>query len=304
MKKYKSPTANKGTTIILPSVAEAIHWGREYYKNPDKKFEDSFWYSPNEKNKKEFEACVAAITQGNQGFKNQCEEIIDDVIDLIDSIKPIFSMNRSGIKFEEDAGHTISPELAAMGDPKCLISDKKHNEELEVRKGTSGEGAYRIIINTDVSWWGKPEDNCALVGALIIVLQRFATVEVWIQQGWLGPNEEDGVTLFKLDYTTAADITALVFWISHRGKDIPFSMAVNRGLGRKSTATSCRAEIEADIMLRGDWQNKVGLSYSQVASLMYTEKIDAMAHWISETAYKTVFNGPEDGGEWISEERK
>lgn len=305
MKSYKSKTKNKGTTIILENVDEAIKFGRKWYAeySDTDKISEQFWYNAYQKDSEGFEACATAISKGDTDFKNKCNDIIDDIIDLIDAIKPVFSLNRQGIKFEEEGGFTVAPELAAMGDPKCMVSDKKHNEELEVRKGIGGEGAYRIIINTDVSWWGKPEDNCALVGALILLLQRFATVEVWIQQGWLGSSITDGVTLFKLDFSMASDITTLAFWITNPGKDVPFSMAVNKGLGRESTATSCAAELEADLMVRGDWQRVYKLSYHQLQNMLYTEKIDLMCRWISETAFKIVFNSPDDSGEWISEDR-
>lgn len=306
MKSFKSKTRNRGTTIILDNVQEAIDWGRKWYDTlPDiEKQNIDFWYNSYHKNQKGFESCVDAISKGDDKFKHTVSEIIDDILDLIDAIKPVFSLNRSGIKFEEEHGFTAAPELVAQGEQKYMISDKKYNEELEVKKGKAGEGAYRVVINTDVSWWGKPEDNCALVGALIVLLQRFATVEIWIQQGWIGGHEKDGTTLFKLDFATASDISALVFWICHPGKDIPFSLAVNRGLGRESSATSCVLEIEADLMLRGDWQNAAGLTYSQLQKLMYTERLDIMAKWIANTAFKIVFEGQEDPNpEWISEDR-
>lgn len=305
MKTYKSQTKNKGTTIILESVQQAIEMGNLWYeKSPGDKFGDQFsFYNKQKKDFEGFKECCEAITKGDEEFKKEVNEMIEHLVDLVDSIKPIFSKGRQGVKFVEEGGFDVAPSLAATGEPKLFIDETKHGENLIEKPPASGEGAYRLVINTDVWWGGDVKDNCAMIGALIEILQRNAAVEIWIQQGWLGGHPSDGVTLFKLDYTMSSDISSLVFWISHPGKDIPFSMAVNRGLGRKSSATSCALEIVADMMLRGDLMSIAGFSQNKMKNALFTEKIDMMCAWISKTAYSILFEGPQDGGDWISEDR-
>jgi hypothetical protein len=67
-------------------------------------------------------------------------------------------------------------------------------------------------------------------------LQRFGPVELWIQQGWLGKEDNDGVTLFKLDFSQGFQPTQLAFWCGHELKDTSFSFEINMALGR---ATNC-----------------------------------------------------------------
>jgi hypothetical protein len=171
--------------------------------------------------------------------------------------------------------------LLAAGEERCCIQRK---DEGEAVKGGEGGGAYRLIINTDVSWWGQPNDNAAMVGALAVILQQFRPVEIWIQQGWLGCHEWDGITLFKLDFTGAFDPTALAFWIGHGDKDSVFSYFINMELGRENTSTSTIAEIPADLMLRGDWMTVYGINQDAFLNMMHTEKMDLMARWIADTA--------------------
>lgn len=286
MKTYKSQTANKGKTIILDSVQQAIDLGYVGIERCHKESTSpntSYWTEV----KNDYNDCVKAISKGDNEFKKQVDEEIDELLDLIDALTPSFSTNKSGFELSQE-GFSVSPELAFAGEENCMFRPKV-DEEKELKKG-SGDGAYRLIINTDVSWWGTPTDNCSLVGALIILMQRFATVEVWIQQGWVGGHANDGVTLFKIDFSAGFDITQLAFWITNPGKDNPFSQYVNKGLGRNNTATSCVAEIEADIMFRGDWQRMYGFSRSYIATKLYTERLDILSKWIAATAYKILYN--------------
>lgn len=291
MKKYKSETRNKGTTIILDSVNDAIKYGESALNNPTWLNEHYKGSDYLKQSKEMWSQCIHSLTHGDEQFGAKIAEIIDKLLDIVDQIEPTFSMNRQGFERSAEDGIITTPELLQSNEEKVTFKPKYSDAHRELKKG-SGEGAYRIIINTDVWFNGLPEDNCAMVGALIELLQRFAPVEVWIQQGWLGGDINDGVTLFKLDYTLSMDITSLTFWINHPYKDSVFSYLVNRGLGRKSTATSCVSEIENDIMFRGDLQEMFGFS-DTIADKLYTEKMDLTAAWIAHTAYKLLFNTDE-----------
>lgn len=299
MKKFKSATKNKGTTIILEDCQDAID-RTESVIFSKKEFISKIWPYKQESDityqynglLERWKICKDAIQKGNKDLKTLSEEITENILNIVDDIQPIFSQQKQGyIRTDGEQGIATSAELLMQGEELCAFK-RKNSEEKKVKKG-SGEGSYRILINTDVSWWGKPEMNCALVGALILLLQRYAPVEVWIQQGWLGSSKNDGVTLFKLDFTAAVDITSLAFWICHPYKDNPFSWLVNKALGREETATSCVAEIECDIMLRGDWFIKEGVSYHSLNSMTPFEQTDMIAKWIASTGYKILYNEDE-----------
>jgi hypothetical protein len=300
MKSYKSQTVNGGTTIILDSVQEAVERATGYDLN---KIFTITGMSEHHKQqyvseyKRGLDECCTAIVKGDKEFKKKVDEIIDDVLPLVDEICPLFCQDHQGYKRSEE-GITTTPDLVASGEQLCTFAKKE--TPFKLKKG-KGEGAYRLIINTDVSWWGEPEMNCAMVGALVLILQRYAPVEIWIQQGWIHWSKEgrqqnvdkQGITLFKLNYEGAWDVTNIAFWICHPGKDSPFSFIVNRALGRIYNCTSCNAELEADLMLRGDWQTLYG--FSRYKELLYTEQLDMIAKYISDTGMKVLV---EDAEKW------
>lgn len=297
LKTYKSQTGNRGTTIILEDgLSQAIAITENYLKRADDdkppNFHEYQWKGK-ETYLKQIEDCKEEITHGNPIFAKQVQSKIDEFMSIIDDIYPIFSMNKQGYTRSGDEGTHCSPELLAAGEELCLFKPK-HSAEKNLQKMPTGEGAYRILINTDVSWWGEPDDNCAMAACIILLLQRYAPVEVWIQQGWLGRNPDDGVTLFKLDYTAGLDISNLAFWICSSNKDYPFSMLVNKALGRFSSSTSSVCEIEADIMLRGDWFKMFGIDEDSISSMMHTERLDFMSKWIAATSYKIIYGDGKD----------
>lgn len=297
MKKYKSPTKNRGTTIILENCEEAITVTDHFLvdKNGMQKM-GHYWYDYDNGAdlKSKWNQCKDAITKGDLNFKKLVDDIVENLLGTVDDIHPIFAQQKQGYeRTDGESGVATNPELLMQGEELCAFK-QKFSAEKKLKQG-AGEGAYRILINTDVSWRGRPEDNCGLVAALILLLQRYAPVEVWIQQGWLGSNPTDGVTLFKLDYTACADITSLAFWITHRWKDSVFSFLVNRALNRKDYATSGVAEIECDLMLRGDWFKSIKISLEAIYKASIEERQKMMAQWIAHTGYNIVYEqeGPE-----------
>jgi len=284
MKKFKSPTKNKGTTIILEDSCEAIEITDRWIAN------DGLEHLSGgiDTNKLGWDTCKKALVHGDQHFSDLVQSVIDDLLGIVDDIQPLFAQQKQGyVRTSGEEAITTSADLLMQGEELCAFK-QKHSTEKKVKYG-AGEGAYRLLLNTDVSWWGSPEMNCGLVGAIILLLQRYAPVEIWIQQGWLGNHIEDGVTLFKLDYTTAMDVTSLSFWINHPYKDSVFSYLVNKALDRRHTGTSTIGEIECDMMLRGDWFHLHGINYSKLQNAVYTERIDLMAKWIAETGYKILY---------------
>lgn len=298
MKKYLTASSNRGTTIILDSVEQvcklALEGEEKVYQRElalhGQEFANKCKLSLEQK-KLSIKHCIDAIQNGNSKFKSLVEERIEELEGLVDEINPLFSQQRAGWKRTMD-GVTSTADLIASGEELNTLS--RNACPFEIKEGR-GDGAYRAIINTDVSWWGNPVDNCALVGCIVTLLQRYAPVEIWIQQGWLGQHKEDGITLFKLDFAKCFDVTALAFWICHPGKDSPFSYYVNRALGRKSSATSCSAEIDCDIMLRGDWMKLLSKGkFKNIDTMLYTERTDLIAEYISKTCFKILTGNAND----------
>ena len=298
MKKFKTKTTNKGTTIVLEGVAEAIEVGRkctaQQYANHYAMVSQK--HNMHLKAMQKFEECIKAITSGDEEFKKKVDEAMEQLLGIIDEMFPMFSQQHSGYTPSEE-GITSTADLLLSGDEKNTLARKP--TPFELKRG-SGEGAYRLVINTDVSWWGEPWMNCAICGALVVLLQRYAPAEIWIQQGWLGSNESDGVTLFKLDFTGGFEPTAVAFWITHKWKDSIFSYIINRSLGRKDYGTSCELEIEADIMLRGDWMKLFEFKKQKAIDDMTPfEQLDFMANWVGQTAMKILVEEEEGGKEGV-----
>ncbi len=314
MKRYRSETKNGGLTIVIDSLAEVVETGLDWQKkevdrwemlaktNPkgkvqtinvvrdfddegkaSKKHGSSTYKAVAEGQRhrlENFESAVKAITDGDKAFKERVSERAEELKDLALDLEPSLRSNFSGFRRSED-GFSANPDLLAAGEEKPCIQRK---DGAGAAKNGTGDGAYRIVICTDVTWQGDPLDNAALVGALVLVLQQYKPVEVWVQQAWLGNGPGDGVTLFKLDFTGAFDPTELAFWITHPFKDWPFSMAVNHGLGRHDHGTSVCCEIPADIFLRGDMMKLFGIDEDQFYNMLYTDKVDMLAKWIGATA--------------------
>jgi len=319
MKTYQSPTSNGGKTYILDDLTEAIDVGKaailtqlEKYQtqldmDPDLKIKVTQFNRDNGKTKTvvknlatfvkdvktkvvSYNECVEAITKGDQKQREAINQLSEQLRDMALDLQPTLSSTHQGWTHAEE-GIDISPELLAQGDPSCCLRRRPGGD---TAKDGEGDGAYRIIINTDVAWWGKPEDNAAVMGALVMLLQNARPVEIWIQQGWMGGNVGDGVTLFKLDFQGAFEPTQLAFWIGHPHKDSSFSYCISRGCGRVATSTSINAELPCDLYLRGDWMTLCGLTSEMLQNMTHYQKLDAMAKWISSTAVKLIYKENSD----------
>lgn len=311
MKTYQSPTSNGGKTIVLETAADAIAAGSRFVEeniallesrgdeklNVNKLTRDgksskgkpmlaSTLAGKWKESRKRFEKCVEAITKGDESIKSSIAATLELLRDAAVEIEPMLAVGYRGYERSED-GFSADAGLVAAGEEKPCFQRKRGSEEMQKR---AGDGAFRIVINTDVSWFGKPDDNCAVMGALVTLLQQFGPVEVWIQQGWMdgkdGTSPDNGVTLFKLDFTGSFDATALYFWLGHHDKDACFSYIVSRALERKHAATSITSEIPCDLYMRGDWLKCAGITAEQLAAMLHTERIDVMATWVSQTAMK------------------
>ena len=309
MKTAPSITRNRGTTVHLDSVEEAIQIGADWFhkfvarlesqtgkvtvgkfkrdgedEGKGKTMNAATFAAKWKRNLPRWEACVEAITKGDPKTKQEIAGMVELLRDLAIEIQPTLAQSHRGYQRAED-GVTAAPELVAAGEEQCCFKRKRAGDDIGARRG---EGAYRIVINTDVAWWGRPTDNAALMGALVVLLQSCGPVEIWIQQGWLGSDPCDGVTLFKLDFNGAFDPTLLAFWLGHHDKDSCFSRYVNLGVGRQNTSTSTTAEMEADLYMRGDWMTLCGIKAETLEQMSHTERLDVMAKWAADTAMQIL----------------
>ncbi len=319
MKKHKSNTKNGGITIILDSLDEAINIGRGYVArrvaeeralapeskhpvlriNRDKPSETEEITAADqmrslERRARAFKRAVNAIRVGDQALNRSILDKAERLADLVTAIEPSLAANYAGFERSED-GIAIDVGLLASGDDRPFF---KRASQGEIGNQGGRGRAYRVVLNTDVSWFGSADDNAAVVGALVLCLQRFGPVELWIQQGWLGDYDDDGVTLFKLDFSQGFEPAQLAFWCGHELKDNAFSFEVNMGLGRRSSGSSKSAEIPADLFLRGDWMKVYGINEG-FDKLLHTEQVDLMAKWIAQTAMQ-ILKSDAGTDDWFS----
>jgi hypothetical protein len=316
MKTYSSRTVNRGKTIILESISEAIEIGRKYIAEAiceNEALPPSFLFDVNEigrdkekeirkttakafsielnKRFERFEMCVNLISAGNPALNEALMETAESLVDLVRDIEPKLRGSYAGFVRGEE-GIAVSADLVAAGDEQPFF---RHQRSQEGDASSGRSESYRIILSTDTSWFGSPEDNAVVVAALILCLQQFGPVELWIQQGWLGENGGDGVTLTKLDYSSSFEPAQIAFWCGDDLKDTSFSFEINMALGRRSGGTAKYAEIPADLFLRGDWMKFYGIDKDFI-KLLHTEKMDVMARWVAETAMQILSSDPCHGG--------
>jgi hypothetical protein len=249
--------------------------------------------------KDNWDAICARLLTGGPGQREKIEEAAASLRDVVLELDMSLATGYRGFERSEE-GCTFLPELAFAGEERCFLRRKRSQEE--VKPGT-GNGAYRVTINTDVSWGGDPTRNAAVMGALVMLLQNFGPVEIWIQQGWVSVESrygdgcdggvlaehelyKSGVTLFKLECDGRFEPSHLAFWVGDPEKDHGFSSSINKtGLRRKHSCTYSDCLQPTDIYLAGTWSDDLPSFYAMTEE----EKNAAAAGWIQKTVRKTVF---------------
>jgi len=194
----------------------------------------------------EFQQAVSEITRPDPALVKEIRDKAEEWASAAIDSEPMLSNNKEWNNTEFSAENWDAGKIA-MGDDKPCI-EKIAN--LDLNEGVAG-GAYRIIISTDVTWACSPEDAAAAIGAMVLVLQETAPVEVWVQQGWWSTttSEFDGVTLFPITSGNEIDAGALAFWCGSVHKDRNFSYWVNRHLGRVGTLTVLEPALETNLFM-------------------------------------------------------
>lgn len=239
----------------------------------------------------------------NQETMREINEWIERLRYMAIDIEPTLSLGKHLIAVENADIWNAEKVMDDSCDRPCYVHDKF------TPKSGMGDGAYRILINTDVSCFGDPTYQCAALCALIQILQEANPVEIWIQQGWMGnisniEDEEDcetgemlvdaerlkhivkkkfnpnGVTLFPMHKGGAVSPQHLWFWIGSHYKDSPFSWAVNRALGRINSGVSQSAEIPCDLYIYNEHMPVISSD---------DEGAQKLAEWVAHTAHKIMF---------------
>lgn len=285
--KYES-NVNGGVTVILPDSKTACDIGMGYFtseidnlanmpqdqtmntstinvrgdsKSKGKKLKVKTLLRRWKEYMKSYNKCVDDLRKGSDYQKQSIKKLADEIVEHALLIDPSLSNTQGGWQTAEN-GPIADSSLVASGVPNPCFKRRYDGEQAQ---DGSGDGAYRIVLCTDVAYWGNSSDNSAYIMALVTILQNFGPVEVWIQQGWLAKDGEyyggvtSGTTLFKLDADGGIDPTQLAFWCGNRNADHLFSHAVNDQIGRTSKQVSTKAEIPCDLFLSGTWMMMYGL---------------------------------------------
>lgn len=223
--------------------------------------------------KQQLDMCFHQIEHGDPEMNQKIVALTNELKELAIDIEPTFRLENKWTASEE--GAIWDAGAIAAGEEKPMF--RKNHEVPEIKDG-AGDGAYRVIINTDCAWWQDPTVQCAAVAAMAMIVQQRAPLEIWIQQGWLGGSDADGVTVFPLHRGGTLTPQQLFFWIGSDLKDSPYSWTINRMLGRTSHAVSIEAELPCDLYLYNVWMPGVNLKNKE-----------SVAGWIAGTARKMLF---------------
>lgn len=285
------------STVALDNLAEAnglVHAAMGDEKFLKASFEDcmrirganphyALKNTHNDSLKDQLKRALLEIEVGNAEVNATANKLCAEMVEKAKDIEPSLSLEKSYKPSEEgevwDAGKIAADDPMAFFDPQ---------RNAQPRSGR-GDGAFRILINTDVAWYGNPAQQCAALMAVVLLLQRQAPVEIWIQQGWLGSAKQDGITLFKIFSGGVIQPQNIYFWIGSPYKDHPYSWAINRVLGRRYSGTSSAPEIPCDLYVYGYQMPNIDDSAS-------------FSKWVAGTARQMLFDEelPENWYGWKS----
>lgn len=200
-----------------------------------------------------------AITQGDPRKIHQVNQLTDKLVGLIYEINPSLKLDVHRQRAEN--GDIWDAGLIGSEDPMPCW-DMKVTQK--IKRGAGGDGAYRIIINTDTSFGRSDSENCLVLCAMVSVLQQYSDVEIWVQQGWVANHQDghkegvntdygspmNGITLFPAFRGSGLHPAQIMFWAGHPMRDSIFSHLINEKIGRESSGCSEAAELDCDLYTR------------------------------------------------------
>ena len=171
----------------------------------------------------------------------------DRLADAVRELQP--TLNATPRHYRAEMGDIWDAGLIAEGDERPCFAPRYDGPE--PAKG-QGNGAYRILINTDTSFGRSDSENLATTLCLCNVLAHFGPVEIWVQQGWLSTgntnpaSRSSGVTCFRVGELGSINPSALAFWLGSPYRDSVFSYVISRKLGRSSSGCSQSPAVPCD----------------------------------------------------------
>jgi hypothetical protein len=255
------------------------------YTNVDSK--ESFVSNLMEDLNESFEQIEKGDPTKNDEIASLAEKLKDMALEIEPSLKfaDMWGAAEQGVAF--DAG-------AIAEDAPNPMFNKVATEDVTLKQG-AGDGAYRVVINTDCCYFQDPTRQGAAVIALAMIVQQKAPLEIWVQQGWLGggAGSKDGITLFPIHSGGLVSPQNIWFWIASPHKDSPFSYTINRVLGRKRSGVSGESELPCDLYLYNVFMPEI---YNQGAGKVNEEML---ATWVAKTSKKMMFEeqAPQNLGE-------
>jgi hypothetical protein len=271
-----------------------LEFGKRYgiSKEYQEKYKKQFAYlKGSSQREKVYWIVEDAIRNGDPRKVNAVAEISDKLTELVYEINPSLRLDVNRQRVEN--GPIWDAGLIASGDPLPCWEDRTHQR---IKRGSGGDGAYRIIINTDTSFGRSDSENCLVMCAMINVLQQYADVEVWVQQGWLSNHERghqeghdwddgrpmDGITLFPAFRGSGLNPAQLMFWCGHPMRDCLFSNLINKSIGRVSSGTSETAELDCDLYTRNGTFDSMPPFNLHSSAKEQEESIKALAGWTAK----------------------
>jgi hypothetical protein len=178
---------------------------------------------------------------------NRITSLADRLADAVRELQPTLCATPK--HYRAEMGDIWDAGLIAEGDERPCFAPRYDGPEPS--KG-QGNGAYRILINTDTSFGRSDSENLATTLCLCNVLAHFGPVEIWVQQGWLNTNNTDpasrssGIVCFRVGELGSINPSALAFWLGSPYRDSVFSYVISRKIGRTNSGCSQSPAVPCD----------------------------------------------------------
>ncbi len=300
-KKYvydESDAGGKGSWEKSHPLQHFIGMGGDMSAEYIEKYKKQFEYlKAGPKRDKLYWVIEDAIRNGDPRKIAAVNEISQELVELVYEINPSLRLDTQRNRVEN--GPIWDAGLIGSDDPRPCWED--HTSQ-NIKRGAGGDGAYRIIINTDTSFGRSDSENCLVLCAMINVLQQYADVEIWVQQGWVNYHDRidfmkkyehdqdsgnssgmDGVTLFPAFRGSGLNPAQLMFWCGHPMRDSIFSSLINKRIGRSSGGCSHPAELDCDLYTRnGCFDEMPHFNYLETNTAVKDAQLKKLAAWTSK----------------------
>lgn len=309
-----------GHLVIMPNMGMALSYFKEALDRITNDHQYEYWAETNhkqsvspeyyEKYKKQFAHLKTpetkerlywiiqdTIREGDPRKIEQVSRLSQKLTELVYEINPSLHLDVQRERAEN--GDIWDAGLIGADDPRPCWDTRPSQK---IKRGQGGDGAYRIIINTDTSFGRSDGENCLVLCAMINVLQQYADVEIWVQQGWVsghdsqhGPmtandcgNPMNGITLFPAFRGSGLHPAQIMFWAGHPMRDSIFSNLINKRIGRTSSGCSYAAELDCDLYTRNGCFDDMPHLNLEAEGPAADKQLKVMAAWTATQLSKVL----------------